>query len=199
MSSHVEQSKTALVLVDFINDIVTEGGKLARKGYPAFIKSNNTEKNVIALLTGARKFGWTVIHVRVGFSTNYIDHPKGSPLFGAAKEFGALALGRWGTEFAEFAKPLPDELVITKHRVSAFYGTDIEVILKTCGIQRVVVAGCATDLAVQSAARDAHDRDYSVVVAVDACAAANESDHFNSLAMLEKISTVSSVDGIIQN
>lgn len=185
---------SAIILIDFINDIVSEGGKLSGKGYLQYIEKHRVGDNVDELVRKGRSAGTPVIHVRVGFSKNYLEHPAGSPLFGGAKKFGALSLGDWGTEFADFAVPADGELVVTKHRVSAFYGTDLDVMLRALKIQTVVLAGCATDLAVQSAARDAHDRDFGVVVVDDACGAANDADHENSLAMLSKIATVALVE-----
>lgn len=180
-------SEVALVIIDYINDIVSEGGKLSGKGYTAFIESHSVSDHVSELLKRARVASIPVIHVRVGFSTGYLDHPGGSPLFGGAKKFEALSLDQWGTDFAAYAAPAKGELIVTKHRVSAFYGTDLELALRSMGIRQIVFAGCATDLAVQSAVRDAHDRDFEVYVAVDACAAATEEDHANSLPTLGKI------------
>ncbi len=192
-NQHLDPSATALLLVDFINDIVSEGGKLAGKGYLTYIREHKIDERVGTLLGGARRAGWSVVHVRVGFSKTYADHPASSPLFGGAKKFGALALGGWGTEFAGFAQPLEDEVVVVKHRVSAFYGTDLEAVLRSLSVRNIVIAGCATDLAVQSAARDAHDRDFAVIVVDDACAAATKADHQSSLTVLAKIATIVTV------
>lgn len=189
---------TAVLLVDFINDVVSDGGKLTGKGYGAYVRAHQVNDKVVSLLAGARDAKWPVVHVRVGFSKNYLDHPAASPLFGGAKKFQALALGTWGTEFAEFARPLEDELVVIKHRVSAFFGTDLEIAFRSMGVKTVVIAGCATDLAVQSAVRDAHDRDFSVIVAEDACAAAAEADHQHSLTVLAKIAAITSVAQLFQ-
>lgn len=183
-------SSSALVLVDFINEIVEQDGKLAGKGYYDFRRSRSADTTVSGLIAKARSHSVKVIHVRVGFSASYVEHPGDSPLFGAAKKFGALTLGGWGTEFASFSTPLPEEKCITKHRVSAFYGTELDLILKCLQVKQIVLAGCATDLAVQSAARDAHDRDYKVVVCEDACIAANMADHDSSISLLRKICTV---------
>lgn len=197
MNDKFEAQSTALLLIDFVNDVVTEGGKLAGKGYSEYIQANKTHDRIQDLLEAGRRAKWSIIHVRVGFSDNYVDHPAGSPLFGAAKKYGALSLGAWGTEFAEFALPSKGELVVTKHRVSAFFGTDLDIALRSLGIRSLLIAGCATDLAVQSAVRDAHDRDFSVYVVEDACAAANAIDHNNSIPVLQKISKICTTTELI--
>ena len=61
---------------------------------------------------------------------------------------------------------------------------------KTDEIDEVYLCGVSTDLVVQSAARDAHDRDYKVTILKDCCAAANDEDHNSSLSTLEKIAIV---------
>jgi nicotinamidase-related amidase len=189
-------SKTALLLIDFINEIVVPGGKLAGKGYADFVQNHGVYARVAELLTQARDLRWPIFHVRLGFEPDYRNHPSGSPLFGAAKQFSALRLGAWGTEFADFAKPAPGEEVVTKPRVSAFYMTALDEMLRDTDVSRVVIAGCATDLAVQAAARDAHDRDYAVVVARDACAAASDEDSRASELVLAKIAKLLNVSEI---
>lgn len=196
MSVKLKSECAAVVVVDFINDIVSDGGKLSGKGYTDFILRHGVADRLAELLKQFREAKAPVIHVRVGFSQNYPEHPEGSPLFGAAKKFQALSLNQWGTEFADYASPQEVEPVVTKHRVSAFYGTDLEIILRSLAVKQIVLAGCATDIAVQSAARDAHDRDFEVFVATDACAAATDDDHAWSLPMLEKIAKLVTVDSL---
>jgi len=187
---------TALVVIDFINEIVHPDGKLAGHGYASFIEKHKTDKKLKRLVSKARKRGWLICHVSVGFSENYHDHPANSPLLGAAKEYGALNKTEWGCKFIDYAAPAPEDVVIFKPRVSAFYNTPLSSILSSNDIKDVYIAGCATDLAVQSAARDAHDRDYNVTVVGDACAAANDVDHDTSLAFLTKIAAVKTVKDI---
>lgn len=98
----------------------------------------------------------------------------------------------WGTEFAEVVSPVPGDIVLVKHRVSAFYVTNLDLLLRARGIRDLYIAGVSTDLAVEAAARDAHDRDYNVIVLSDCCAAADE-DHKNSIRTLKKIASVKQV------
>jgi len=183
-------NSTAVILVDFINEIVAPNGKLAAKGYASFAEKHGVLEKVKAFLKEARTRGMLVIHVRVGFSQSYPEHPAASPLFGGAKKFGALQLGTWATEFHPEVSPVPGEIVLTKHRVSAFFSTSLDLILRSQRIHEVVVCGVATDLAVQATARDAHDRDYVVTIASDCCIAANEQDHEAALLGAAKIGSI---------
>jgi nicotinamidase-related amidase len=186
----------ALICIDLINDMVASSGKLAGKGYAAFMEKHSTAKSVRKLQDRFREEAAPVLHVRVGFDPAYLNHPSESPLFGGAAKLGALAWRTWGTEFFEDVSPLERELVIDKPRVSAFYGTALESALRALGIREVVLAGVATDLAIQAAARDAHDRDFVVQVVEDACIAANEEDHLASLRSLAKLAAVLTVDDL---
>lgn len=183
-------SSIALILIDFINEIVDPKGKLAGKGYSVFDEKYGSLTAVSGLLARARAKNAAIFHVRVGFSADYKEQPEASPLFGAAKKFNALRLGEWGTEFHAKASPNPNEAILVKHRVSAFYGTPLEAILRTCGVRTVVIAGCATDVAVQAAVRDAHDRDFECIVAADSCIAASDDDHTQALRMLAKVASI---------
>ncbi|PIT98058.1 MAG: cysteine hydrolase [Candidatus Andersenbacteria bacterium CG10_big_fil_rev_8_21_14_0_10_54_11] len=183
-------NKSALILIDFINEIVDEKGKFAGKGYPVFVKAHGVLENVNAAIAKARAKDIPVIFVRVGFSPDYREWPESSPLFGAAKKFGALQLGAWATEIHESLNRTDADFLITKHRVSAFYATSLEAILRTLKVDTLLLGGVATDIAVQSAAREAHDRDYRVVVLEDLCGAGSEDDHAQVLRLLAKVTTV---------
>lgn len=180
----------AVVLIDFIEEIIGSEGKLAAKGYRAFADEHGTLEAAAELARAAREGGRPVVHVRLGFGPNYIDHPTGSPLLGAAADFGILQAGTPSTEIVAEVKPEADDIVITKTRMSPFFGTSLELTLRTLGASSVAIAGVATDLAVQSAARDAHDRDFMVSVVGAACAAADDRDHAAALANLAKIAKV---------
>lgn len=185
-----DSTSRALIAIDFVNEMADPKGKLAGRGYASFFEQHKTLDRVHELLEAARRESLPIFHVRVGFSPDYLEQPEGSPLFGPAKKNKVFQLGTWNTEFHPKAAPLPDEKQIIKHRVSAFYGTPLDLMLRIAGIQEVLICGVATDLAVQSASRDAHDRDYAVTIVSDCCAAASEEDHDQALRLLSKIATV---------
>jgi len=183
----------ALVLIDLINELVAPEGKLSAKGYADFAARHDTLNRVTTLLEHARRQAFRVIHVRVGFSPDYREQPKESPLFKHASKLGALRLGDWGTEFLPQASPLAGETVLTKHRVNAFAGTSLELHLHNAGIRRVAVVGCSTDVGVQTTARAAHDLDYDCTVIGDCCIAPCDDDHEQTLRMLTKVARVTTL------
>ena len=99
--------------------------------------------------------------MRIGFSPDYRECPPSSRLFQGAKKAGLFKLGAWGTEVHPRLAPQPGRFDIVKHRVSPFYATTLEPILRTLGTRRLVVLGVSTSGAVLSALKDGHDRDYA--------------------------------------
>ncbi|MEP9351477.1 isochorismatase family cysteine hydrolase [Xanthobacter sp. KR7-225] len=185
---------TALIALDFINDIVDPAGKIA--GSAAQVAARGTIAKARAALAFARAAGWLPVLVKVGFAPGYATLPKASPLFGKAGEIGALALDGWGTQFHPGLGAEAADTVVVKPRVSGFYGTALEPALRANGIDRLVVCGVSTAWAVQSTVREGHDRDYRMVVVEDACAAATAEEHAASIALLRRIAGVVDVAGL---
>ena len=154
----------AILLIDLINEIVHPDGKLAKRGYPQFIKNNHTFENLQKLIKKARAKKLPIIHIKVSFSAGHKEAPANSPLFGLVKKFDALKLNTWATEFHEAIDVQDDDVIIIKHRVSAVYGTQLLPILNALDIDHVYIAGVATDLAVQSTSRELHDRDFKITI-----------------------------------
>lgn len=177
-----------LLLIDLINDMVHPDGKLAGKGYAQFAKARDVAASVVEWRARS-EFG-RVIHVGLEFEPDYANAAQRSLLLGKASEFGVAARGQFGSEFVDWAKPESGDIVIRKHRISAFYGTDLDVTISSLGAKEVVIGGCATDLAVSSAVRDAHDRDLDVAVAEALCVAASDEDQNAALLHLRKIGSI---------
>lgn len=114
----------------------------------------------------ARSHAIRVIHVVVAFR---VGLPEVSP-----KNQSFAALKRMQAEFLIDARPViapeGNEVVVTKRRVSAFTGSDLEVILRSAELEHLVLCGFATSGVVLSTLREAADRDYRLTVLEDLCA-----------------------------
>lgn len=185
-------SNATLLVIDFINDIVNEKGKIP--SCAAFVKENNIIQNANTAIKFARENGINPIFIKVGFESGYHELPKNSPVFGGAGKKDALKLGEWGTEFHEDLNYASTDSVIVKPRISPFYATQLEAFLRAAHIDTIFISGVSTNNAVQAAARDAHDRDYRVVILENACGAKNKEIHDNTLGLLKDFSTVCLVD-----
>jgi len=80
----------------------------------------------------------------------------------------ALVDGGTGVEIYDELKPLPDEIVIKKHRYSGFYGTDLDIVLRSSGMETVIVTGVTTENCCHATARDALFHNYGVIFLSDA-------------------------------
>jgi nicotinamidase-related amidase len=127
---------------------------------------------ISAVLTAARKAGISVIHVQVGFRPGLPEVSSRNRLFAAIKsssQHQKLFQGAAGAVHPALG-PEPDDIVVTKHRVNAFTGTDLEMILRAKEIETIVLFGIATSGVVLSTLLHASDADYRLVVIADCCA-----------------------------
>jgi nicotinamidase-related amidase len=124
------------------------------------------------VLAAARKAGMTVIHVQVGFRPGLPEVSSRNKLFAGLKanpQHQKLFQGAAGAIHSALG-PEPGDIVVTKHRVSAFTGTDLEMLLRANEIETLVMFGIATSGVVLSTLVDAFDSDYKSVVIGDCCA-----------------------------
>jgi len=155
-------SHTALLAMDCQSGIVS----IYAKPQEEFIA------RAASVVKAARSFGMQVIHVRVGFRPGLPEVGTRNKLLAAIKaskqhqEFFQGASG----EIHPALGPEPDDIVVTKHRVSAFAGTDLEMILGAKEINTLVLFGIATSGVVLSTLLQASDADYNLVVIADCCA-----------------------------
>ncbi|WP_419419633.1 isochorismatase family cysteine hydrolase [Legionella sp. D16C41] len=184
---------TAFLGLDYIIDIMHPKGKIARCAAQADERDIITKTNKV--LEIAQEKQWLKLLVKVGFSENYTEQPKNSPMFGKVKELGALKLNSEGTNFHPNLNT-KGCLSIIKSRVSAFYGTNLDIILRANKIERLLIGGVSTAWAVQSTVRDAHDRDYQVYIIEDICAAVTSHEHQTSIDLMSRIASIITVDDL---
>ncbi|MCD6046385.1 MAG: yecD [Gammaproteobacteria bacterium] len=187
---------TLLLCIDFINDIVHPEGKIAASAQ--YITEHQVIEHANEAIAAARKKHIPIVQVKVGFSKDYRECPKHSSLFGKALELGALQLNSWGCEFHERLNVEPEDTIIIKHRVSALYATPLEAILRANNITQIVLCGVSTNMAIETAVRELHDRDYEVIILTDACGAASSEIHQASLASLSRIARILPVQAWFQ-
>lgn len=175
--------QTLFLVMDMMNDLVAEDGFNAQT-YGIQVKQRNVLANTAKAIAAARAAGAKVGYVRVGFSSDYREAPANSPIFSGAHKNGIFQLGTKGTEVHPALAPAEGDFDIVKHRVSPFYGTSLEPILRANGIERIVMCGVSTNGVVHSGAREAHDRDYEVVVLEDCCAGVTPDEHMHAIACM---------------
>lgn len=169
----MSEQGVALLVVDMQNEIVK--GRLA--------KPENVERyagvaqTIGDLLNSARSRRIPIVYTRVCFRPSYVDAHPHSP----AIRVQALKTGEWSAEIVDELKPAPEDVIVDKRRSGAFYGTDLEIVLRNLEVRTLIVTGLATNRAVESTVREAHSRDLECVVVSDATAAGSEELHLNAL------------------
>ena len=155
-------SHAALLSMDLQSSIVS----IYTKGQEEFLP------RVAAVQNWAHLRGIPVIHVQVGFRPGVPEVGSRNQLFSAIKsnpQWQQIFQGPAGAIHPAVA-PQGDDIVITKHRISAFTGTDLDMILRANEIDTLILMGIATSGVVLATLLDASDADYRVLVVKDCCA-----------------------------
>ena len=137
-----------------------------------YVKDNELLVRAASVLQRARVAGMRVIHVQVGFRPNLPEVSPRNLLLGAIKSSPRRQELFQGSSGAIHPTVAPDaaDIVITKHRVSAFAGTDLEMILRANDVDTLILLGIATSGVILSTLLEAADADYRIVVLKDCCA-----------------------------
>ncbi|MGW2466576.1 cysteine hydrolase family protein [Streptomyces bauhiniae] len=156
-------TKPALLVMD-VQQAITE--RVPNPGYTP---------RLARAVAAARAAGVPVVYVVVGFRPGHPE-TRSSPMFGALPE-GAFTDGDPGAAIHPDVAPEPGESIVTKKRVSAFTGSDLDLVLRGGGIGHLVLTGLATSGVVLSTLRQAADLDYRLTVLADGCGDADPEVH----------------------
>jgi nicotinamidase-related amidase len=127
-------------------------------------------------IAAARSAGVPVIYVVVGFRPGHPEASKRNKSFGSLVG-DAFVTGDPGAEIHPDVAPASGDIVVTKRRVSAFTGSDLDVVLRAGDIDSLVLTGIATSGVVLSTVRQAADLDYRLTVLADCCLDADPEVH----------------------
>lgn len=160
------QANKALLVMDMQSSIV---GMLSN--------AENLISNMAKAIAAARKHDVPVIYVVVGFRRGLPEISMNNKSFSAAKERMAnVDVHEWIKIHPGIA-PQEHDIVVTKRRISAFVGSDLEVVLRGQNIHHLVLTGIATSGVVLSTFCEAADKDFQLTVLEDCCADRDEEVH----------------------
>jgi len=167
----VKAKETTVVLIEFQNDFCKEGGKL-HDGLKGELARQNTIPNAMKLAESARQKGATVIHSPFIFNEKYFEDHQMQGIVKAVADGNAFRQGSWGAEIIDEMKPKEGDKVISgKCTLCGFNNTNLESLLKESNTKNVVIGGFLTNFCVESTARTAYDKGYTVTIMKDATAA----------------------------
>lgn len=187
-----EVRNTALLVIDMQRDFCDPGGYAAHTG----IDVGNLRRPIAAivqLVAEARHCGIQVIYTREGHRPDRSDclpeklarSRRAGAEIGSPGPLGRLLIrGEYGHDLIDELVSEPGELLLDKAGYGAFYQTDLELLLKKRGIERLVFTGVTTDICVHSSLREAVDRGYVCTTVADACGAADPRLHDAALQMI---------------
>jgi nicotinamidase-related amidase len=171
----IDKTNTAILIMDYQYAVSSEIPDEQRK---------LLLQTAADVLDEARKAGLVIIHVANIFRRGYPEVNLRNRIFREVKARGMYMEGSRDAKIHTEVSPQKDEIIITKHRASAFYGTDLEIILRSKNITQLAMMGIATEGCVLSTVRQAADMDYNVIVISDCCADPDKEIHD---ALVQKI------------
>lgn len=193
LAEKIDPAHTALVVIDYQNDYMAEGGAFERTGSDVGMMQA-IEPALAAIIAAARGAGVLVIFVKSVYSTpdnRFLSraflHQARRARGGLYHEVPALQPDGWGGEFYGRVRPEPGERVVVKHRFSAFVDTELPLLLRSKAVQTIVATGVATQTCVESTVRDAFFRDYFCVVPQECVAAYRADWHDDALERIDRL------------
>ena len=191
LAEKVAPRHTALLIVDVQNDFCAEGGALHREGRDVSMAAACVPR-IERLLDAGRAAGVMPVWIRNVYNTGpnwylsevWLEQAERNRK-GSYTERPVCEAGAWNGDFF-MIRPRPEEVIVTKHRYGAFEGTDLDLVLRSHAIRTVIMTGVATNVCVETTARQAFLKDYYVVFTSDCTATFSGEQHEAALATIEQ-------------
>ena len=157
----LDPERTALLAIHWQVDVIKAGGAL--RMFDGEAARSGLIARAVELVAAARAVDIPVMYSNIVFAPDYNDLLKNNPLFTAAPEMGGARRGTPGAEVIEELAPKPGDHIFDHVRLTAFYGTTLELVLKKYGIDTLITFGIATNVAVDSTVREGVQLGYKMI------------------------------------
>jgi ureidoacrylate peracid hydrolase len=191
--------RTALIVVDMQNAFCHPEGSFAKLGADISMLAE-AAPGCRRLIDGAHEAGVPVIYLQAEWRSDFLD---GGIIFNeilpGLHESQALVSGTWDAQIIDDLKPdFPRDYIIYKNRFSGFAGTQLDNLLRSLRVQKLVVCGVTTNVCVESTVRDASQLNYRCIVARDAVGEVDRGMHDAGLRVMEyAFARIDDVDGLL--
>jgi ureidoacrylate peracid hydrolase len=176
----------ALIVIDVQNGFVTKGGSYNLLGMYT-LQYECVIPKIQELITKCRNAGMPVFYTQAVRETSGIDLlTRTHKILPKAREERIMkkpicVRGTWDAEIVDDIKPLSEDHVVIKRRDSAFHDTEIEVWLRSLGVDTLIFCGIDTSICVETSLREAFNIGYDVVLISDATASSNRKHYESTL------------------
>jgi nicotinamidase-related amidase len=178
----VDPKRTAVVLIEYQNDFVSEGGAL-HGAVKDVMEGTGMLDNTRKLVAAARSAGATIVHAPISFAPGYgelSEHPYG--ILKGVVDSTAFVKGEWGAQIAAALEPQTGDVVVEgKRGLDTFATTNLDFILRARGITTIALGGFLTNCCVESTMRTGYEKGYEVITLSDCVAATSTEEHENAI------------------
>ena len=194
----LDPSRCALIIQDMQKDVMMDGGAFASSGAPQHAREQNVVENIRRLAEVCRSRGVMIIHVWFVVEPGAPGVTLNAPLFEGLVDSKAMVRGTWGAAPAPGLEPQPGDYIVEKIRMSAFEGSNLEIVLRSGGRDTLINTGAWTNMSVEHTSRTAADKGYFVIVPEDCCSTMNADWHRASVQYaLTNVAAVTKVSEVI--
>lgn len=178
----LDPAKTAVVLIEYQNDFTSDGGVL-HGAVSEVMDATGIMDNTKQVVEAARAAGVTVMHAPITFAPGYGEiskHPYG--ILKGVVDGNAFVKGTWGAAIVDDLAPQDGDIVVEgKRGLDTFASTNLDFMLRSKGIETIILGGFLTNCCVESTMRSGYENGYQVITLTDAVAATSTAEHENAI------------------